>query len=134
MGIVLLVLCVTLEQGHYHDSPTKLDQYTGRIAVCTASCKILVRKHSCECTGPAQQGLSCTDPSLEGHPVLTLHFLCQFIHSCCEHFRPFRLLMLYTVSHCEDNCINVWNVLLSSHITSLIVDQVLHCKFIISTV
>ena len=39
--------------GSLHDSPTKLDQYTGRIAVCTASCEISVRKHSCECTGPA---------------------------------------------------------------------------------
>ena len=122
MGGVLVSTVCHSGVGSLHDNPTKLDQYTGRIAVCIASCKISVRKHFCECTGPVQQGLSCTDPSLERHPVLTLHFPYQFIHSCCECFRPFRLLMLYTVPHCEDHSINVWNVLLSSHITHLIVD------------
>ena len=38
--------------GSLHKNPIKLDQYTGRIAVCIASCKLSVRKHSCECTGP----------------------------------------------------------------------------------
>ena len=39
--------------------------------------------------------------------------------------------MLYTVSHFEDHFINIWNVLLPSHIINVIVDYIVNSLFLL---